>query len=96
MLMLSEATTSGTAVAIDTENQLGGSGATWDFTRQMSGDALVPGAVTGERTLVFELRGMRPIGPGKTFSWGSPVPSNLLQFKGQVLGSKRKTGTVHP
>ena len=70
---------------------ISGIGAVWDFTQLVQGGSLAPNAVSGERTLVFELRGLRPIGPGKTFLYGWPLPSGLLHFEGQVLGSTHKT-----
>jgi hypothetical protein len=96
IIMTSEATTSGTAAAFGAENGVSGPGATWDFTNQISGGALVPGATTAERTLVFELGELRAMG-GKTFAYSYPAPRYLIHFEGQVVGStRRRPNTVHP
>jgi hypothetical protein len=64
LLMLSEATATGTARVVGADNQIRDAGATWDFSRLLPRGGLVPKGVTGERTLVFELASLRPVGPG--------------------------------
>jgi hypothetical protein len=96
LLMISEATTSGTAAALGTENRVTGPGAIWDFSSLTPAGALLPNAFTQERTLVFELQSPRPIGGGKKFRYDLPIPGRMLRFEGQVLGSGKKTDAVRP
>ncbi|HEY3119626.1 MAG TPA: sialidase family protein, partial [Vicinamibacteria bacterium] len=52
------------------DNGLDGAGATWDFTPELPGGLLAPGAATQPKTLRFRLRDLRPFQQGREFRRG--------------------------
>jgi hypothetical protein len=58
----------GVIEAADADNGVSGSGAIWDFTKQVSSSVLPPDAEAAPRTLTFRLRDLRPVRRGDQFT----------------------------
>jgi hypothetical protein len=65
------------------DNGLEGAGAVWDFTPEMAGGVLPPGAVTAAKTLSFRLRGLRPFQQGREFR------RSFIALETMMLGQAR-------
>jgi hypothetical protein len=56
--------------AANADNGLEHAGAVWDFTAQLPGGVLAPGATTAAKTLTFRLTDLRPFQQGREFRRG--------------------------
>jgi len=70
----------GEASTANADNGVAGPGAVWDFTREMRGEALKPGAATEAKALSFRLRDLRP------FQQGPEFLRNFVSLEAMILG----------
>ncbi len=75
----------GTATITNADNGVTGDGAVWDFTTLIEKGSLVPGQVSGVRSLTFRLSDLRPFKQTNgLYKW------IFLDFDAVVLGSSRQ------